>query len=350
MNSPSSQSSTLSRPFSGRDNVLDAVGGLLIIHMILGHILAWSYLKHTVVYRWMDLLYFFMPWFFYKSGQFHRDGPFLRTLGRSARRLLVPYVVFSAIGYAVKCYTLSWHPTWSGRMTDIGHRLLHDSVILGATPLWFLMALFVVKVVYAIVPDRLRPVAMTLCILGAFASQHFLSVSDPVYFASWGAGFFFYAMGHVSTRISPRPSWVAVAFILYVGIFLIQPSTLDMRTHLLYRGHYALWVVGSLAGIVGINASFRYLPHVLLRPLAWIGERSMICYVTHLPLINLVKFVVRKQLGCTDNLVLCFSLVGACLLILPLLCVLFRTRWLRWMMGERVTMPSCFCRFLSLHQ
>lgn len=335
MNSPFNQSSTLSRPSSGRDNVLDAVGGLLIIHMILGHILAWSYLKHTAVYRWMDLLYFFMPWFFYKSGQFHRDGPLGRVVLRSARRLLVPYVVFSVIGYAVKCYTLSWHPSWSHRMADIGHRLLHESVLLGCGPLWFLVALFVVKAVYSAVPGRLRPAALAVAIMGAFASQHFLSVSDPVYFASWGSGLFFYGMGHLCGSRPSCPSWVAAALVVYAGIFLIQPSVLDMRTHLLYRGHYALWVVGSLCGIVGINALLRHLPPALLRPLAWIGERSMICYVAHLPLINLVKFVVRKQLGCTDNLVLCFSLVGACLLVLPLLCVLFRHRWLRWMMGER---------------
>ena len=103
--------------------------------------MAWSYLKKTDLYAWMDVLFFFMPWFFFKSGQFHRDGHYLRQLLSSARRLLIPCVVFSLAGYAVKCYTLSLHNDFSVHLTRVWTKFSHEGVLPGNGPLWFLLVL-----------------------------------------------------------------------------------------------------------------------------------------------------------------------------------------------------------------
>lgn len=53
-----------------RDESLDAVCGLMIVYMIYGHICLWSGIQQI---EWIPrLLYFFMPWFFFKSGLFFK--------------------------------------------------------------------------------------------------------------------------------------------------------------------------------------------------------------------------------------------------------------------------------------
>ena len=55
-----------------RDNYIDAVCGLLIIWMIIGHAIGNYELKDTHMYTNGNHLFpFFMPWFFYKAGNYH---------------------------------------------------------------------------------------------------------------------------------------------------------------------------------------------------------------------------------------------------------------------------------------
>lgn len=52
-----------------RLDYLDAIAGLLIVRMILGHLFQCCLLTETETYWWMNTVFsFFMPWFFYKSG------------------------------------------------------------------------------------------------------------------------------------------------------------------------------------------------------------------------------------------------------------------------------------------
>lgn len=76
---------------SKRDNTLDCACGILIIHMILGHIFQWSQLTTTHFYQWMNILYFFMPWFFFKAGIFYKKTPVKKVFSTSFHRLIVPF-------------------------------------------------------------------------------------------------------------------------------------------------------------------------------------------------------------------------------------------------------------------
>lgn len=53
-----------------RETSIDAVAGLMILTMIMGHVMQFSYLFSTWMYQPLHLLFFFMPWFFFKSGMF----------------------------------------------------------------------------------------------------------------------------------------------------------------------------------------------------------------------------------------------------------------------------------------
>ena len=56
-----------------RQSNIDSVAGLLIIHMILGHCIQVTDCRDLTLYKWMQVLSFFMPWFFFKSGMFYKE-------------------------------------------------------------------------------------------------------------------------------------------------------------------------------------------------------------------------------------------------------------------------------------
>lgn len=49
---------------------IDAVAGLMILWMVIGH------LRQVCGYEWQSpsILYFFMPWFYYKAGMLWKDA------------------------------------------------------------------------------------------------------------------------------------------------------------------------------------------------------------------------------------------------------------------------------------
>lgn len=112
---------------SERDNTLDCACGILIIHMILGHIFQWSQLTATHFYRWMNILYFFMPWFFFKAGIFYKKTPVKKVLSTGFRRLIVPFIALSLIGHAFLCISFvqegghTWQDFLISPIKDIPH-------------------------------------------------------------------------------------------------------------------------------------------------------------------------------------------------------------------------------------
>lgn len=73
-----------------RDYSLDWISGLLILHMIIGHIAGWVEMDYPV----NNILFFFMPWFFFKGGMFHRHKEWKVELNKSFKRLIIPFIVF----------------------------------------------------------------------------------------------------------------------------------------------------------------------------------------------------------------------------------------------------------------
>lgn len=79
-----------------RDISLDIICGVLILHMILLHILGnFNTLSNLPWNVWeCRILFFLMPWFFFKNGMFfHPTANWREMLARDARRYLRPFVV-----------------------------------------------------------------------------------------------------------------------------------------------------------------------------------------------------------------------------------------------------------------
>ena len=148
---------------SKRDNTLDCACGILIIHMILGHIFQWTQLTTTHFYQWMNILYFFMPWFFFKAGIFYKKTPVKKVFSTSFHRLIVPFIALSLIGHAFLCISLVQEGghTWQ----DFLINPMKDILLLGSTtgnfPLWFLLSLFFTKILYSLLNTQIPPTYIT---------------------------------------------------------------------------------------------------------------------------------------------------------------------------------------------
>lgn len=137
-----------------RLNYLDAIAGLLIVRMILGHMFQFCQLTDTEVYWWMNTVFsFFMPWFFFKSGIFTHSsllrcynlGSYLK--GR-AKKILVPYIIFSIISIVVYFIILLIQGSMNETnfISPLKFVVLYGSV--GSNlPMWFMLTLFLVYVI-----------------------------------------------------------------------------------------------------------------------------------------------------------------------------------------------------------
>lgn len=125
-----------------RIKYIDAVAGVMIGWMILGHCLFFSHYSLSF-YKYLG---FFMPWFFYKSGLFFslkKRGDLLR---KDIFKFIRYYVVYSFFGWSiwVICRLIYGFSIVSCLLFSVRNFISHNSVI-GNSALWFLFSLFVVR-------------------------------------------------------------------------------------------------------------------------------------------------------------------------------------------------------------
>lgn len=298
----------------GRDNSIDVVAGLLIVHVILGHIFQWAHMNsfYAPVNR---ALIFFMPWFFFKSGMYFKDKPINQVL-LNTKRLLLPFAVFSLIGQFF----------WSIMMyvdgdREISHYLLSpfktlfaEGAINGNLPLWFLLTLCVVQCVYSLVQSK-RGLVLVVSLLVAYLLNE-IGYSKPYLLANCCSGLFFYSAGHILKEYQYKTPIALLSMIIVIAILLIYPSMVDMRSNQLLCGNYLIWCLYSLAAITTINYLSRHLKFELItKPISFIGRNSMIFYVLHWIIMTIVLIIC--VIFNTKDLFVYFA-IGANVIILPI--------------------------------
>ena len=74
-----------------RETHLDAICGVMILWMILGHIFQATHLTESSVYLTLyRILFFFMPWFCFKAGMFEKTMPDKVCFEKNFKRLMIP--------------------------------------------------------------------------------------------------------------------------------------------------------------------------------------------------------------------------------------------------------------------
>lgn len=315
-----------------RDTYLDAVGGIMILYMIYGHICLWTELRQFEVLS--RLLFFFMPWFFFKSGMFYRKVPMREVVMKGWKRLLVPYLVFSIVGYvafAIMQRNMEVAPVDYYLLNPL-RQMFHEGAVAGNSPVWFLFSLFIVRILFTEMQKLKRFLSIGIALLGALGYLlNIMEVKDYFYISNIITGTFFFGLGYFCKEIQFDCCWFVVSLIVYGTIIIIDPSYIDFRSNS-GSGHYLLWMISAFAGIITVNNILKILPYSFPF-LSTIGRGSMAYYVLHWPIMALLVVVIRQWLE-VENGIPMFWIHAVGVMLFSYLVDKLLQKKMRWIMGS----------------
>lgn len=313
---------------NSRDENIDTVAGLMILWMINLHIQKLSGFA-LIPSRYMPFLPFFMMWFFYKSGMYHKVLDFKTIAHTSIKRLLIPYAIFSFIGI-ISGTIISLYQNES--LIDFYIGSVYQFIVMGGVfsnmPVWFLLSLFCVKIVFNhFIIKNVGKVCIGTSIVIAFLLA-MIGVAKPPYFGNICLGLFFYGLGYYFKQIQFKQNIFLISIFLYFLIYIFHPSNIDVRANLCNLGTYLGAVVGGVFAIIVINNLSRC--SISLRPLTYLGQHSMVYYLCHWIILKQVQTYVSaspKEL----YVIMCL----ACIMILPVIDRIICMANIRWIVGEK---------------
>ena len=281
-----------------RDYSLDSVCGVLILYMIFHHSSQFSGTTNDILYTTATrLLGFFMAWFYFKSGMFHKTQKSVKNvIASNCRKFLVPFFVYTIIGEFVRFF----FELRSDIHTDIAPFLYSSLVSIirrssttGNMALWFLLSLFFVKCIVSVF-ERFSLPMFSMCIfsLAFFLPTRtlVLSLIDPkTPWVLWqvSLGMFFYSAGCCLKNIQyTRPLFVLSLFV-YVILLIFCRSSIDFRSGNLTHGYYTLYMIQSIAGIITFNNIFK-LEWLQIPMFKSIGKDSLYYYSLHWIVLTVV--------------------------------------------------------------
>lgn len=280
---------------SSRNESIDSVAGLMIIYMVFTHVMQGFGQTHVECYKILErVLYFFMPWFFFKAGMFFKINDNRTFVKKSAKRLLMPFLIYSLIGHLVYLFFILSHDKAFSFFTLIPiDALLRYGSIEGNLPLWFLLTLFVCRVLMNYVMNiGIKPITISFISLLAACLLHYFGITYPFYISNCMTGLFFMGLGKtcMSYKEVDSTAFIIIAIIIYCFSF-VYPSIVDMHSNKLYCGSYILWFLYSFSGIIAINriAKYGFLDKIRLNI---IGRYSMEIYCSHWIILMFLQVIL----------------------------------------------------------
>lgn len=303
-----------------RNLSLDAIAGLLIIYMILLHVCQHANMMNEPFIKYLGyILFFFMPWFFFKSGMFYKKNNTRELITKCANQLLVPFVIYSVIGHILYCLII-WNEgdrNWIHYMVSPFKQILTTGALAGNLPLWFLLTLFTTRLIYNFLPNKLLYRSGFTLLFGAFAYLLYRYTDIHItILANVCSGLFFYGCGNLFRQMQYNAAVLVVA-LLILGLQIAIPSNVDMHNNSLTRGMYPIWILTSLCGCIIINFIFKALPR--LQILNFIGRNSLEFYVTHWNVILLAKICIVYIFNIHDKLVIFYTMIAFCAIGIPVI-------------------------------
>ncbi|MCF0203205.1 MAG: acyltransferase [Bacteroidaceae bacterium] len=329
-----------------RSHAFDLLCGLCIIRMVTLHITTACGFAATDWWKSvMGWTYFFMCFFFFKAGYFNKSvsGNTREYLEDKTKRLLVPYfswgvisniVLFFYVWFVlpsgnpnVKC--ISWEHVWE------------NGGFFGNGPLWFLFSFYMSYVIVHIIskiPDfpALRAKDHTIhirviwvIILFPYISYWLYTRENPLpmNMSNVFLGVFLFELGRVWRMCidNTNRGVMLVVSLLLMGVFVF----LNISYGGLYEMNSNTWtgdffvllaaIVCVSCGLSGVLLSLR-IPRIPV--IGYIGEHSMVYFVSHQIIINFYKLTKSASVHTLRNhwddyailLVICFVI---CTLLVP---------------------------------
>lgn len=277
-----------------RDTSLDFISGILIIHMILGHTMARPFI---LTFNYLQcFLFFYMPWFFFKSGMFFRkDDDFRSFAKKKAERLIKPFLFFSLLGEPIFYLDsfLSGVPlsNWYHYIASV-RSLPYLGNFVGNPPCWFLLSLFVIFVVYNQFLYKCNKIMVPLLLFGVLLINHYYN-PFPIYSVTHTvSGCLYFILGFALKELQYKKH-IFIASLLILTLAIPFNSFVGMAFDLFEFGNYILWYPFSLCAIIVINNVAKYIPGdiAISKFFVWVGQNSMLLLVIHWPILIALKVV-----------------------------------------------------------
>ncbi|NTV92255.1 MAG: acyltransferase family protein [Chlorobiaceae bacterium] len=311
-----------------RDIVIDIGKGIGIFFVIWGHTIC---IINDYIYS------FHIPFFFIVSGYFYsymeRYGDFFV---KNVKRLLYPYAGYSLFAFIF--YALWFAVFLRGERFEYNSILkvfaVHDTVI---APLWFLVSLFEVTLLYDMIRRVVRGnvwvvlICFLFTVTGYIASPanyggyvnyfHIISSLSMMFFYCAGAQL---RLNGLSLYLKDKKMGV-LFMVLALIVFMITSgysSGIDINSNSI-NAPFIVYLANAFLGsflMMDIAALIGNVP-VIKKILAFIGDRSLAVFALHFPMFEisrpLVSMVFEK-----NTYVWGFALSVTCLLV-SLLCAYF---------------------------
>lgn len=337
-----------------RNNAFDFLCGICILRMVMLHITSSCGFGNeswwTVI---MDWSYYFMSFFFFKAGYFNKtvSGNSKDFVIKKSKQLLVPYVVWGAIGNLIFFFFV-WFildpKNTIVKQVSLEH-VWRSSEFYGNPPCWFLFSFFIAYIVahvIAKIPPLLRlPIPEVLRYKSnksvANVKIHWLILTFP--WLSWWLckegnplwmglnnvfiGIYLFYLGRLWHFVMEKlgKKYTVVISILFLIAFVY--------TNLKYGGKYTMssntWEGNPIVVVLNITLSLLGLSGLLLSinipripVINFVGQHSMVFFVAHYPIIYFYKFVrsanVKSIRGNWDDYTILMVFVFAiCFLLVP---------------------------------
>ena len=291
---------------SKRVDSIDMASGILIIWMVVGHVGVWLFDAPQAYLFLRRFLFFFMPWFFYKSGMFFTIKENRGFYG--LKKLIKPFVIWSAIGYVVYAsIQVFLYGKW-GLSTLVVKPLkvfIYQNLVLCNEPIWFLLTLCLTINLANVILRRVHPLVLAIfCLIAAFSLHLIHNEKIPDILANTFNGLCFFSLGFWIKERERMKVVVFVAIAGFVGALLLGSPFVDIRLNecltTTTRFDYLIWFPASLCGIIVFNAVCRWVTSIRkCRILTYLGRNAMTILVSHyLPLYiagNLLFFFFHSD-------------------------------------------------------
>ena len=291
----------------GRDTSLDAARGLGILLVICGHLLEPAFIGQEDVTRglaftiWRTIYAFHMPYFFLVTGMADKlvEGRRSSDVTATALQLVLTALAFSLLAYIPQVIAESVSVREILMRHLAGQRL-------GLAPLWFLIALALVRILYAAASKISGRVVYwsflvtVLVVSWACAKYQF----QPWYFQSLLGALPFYLIG----RLAEAEGLKVSASAALCGLAALLTCSSDNFVHLAagQYGDLPHFAAGALGGCCFALALIGYLRGVALTAAAYLGRRSFELFV--ISGIVLAASPLMRQLDNALGLLLIFLL------------------------------------------
>lgn len=276
-----------------RNHSIDFACGFFTMYVILYHIQWFSGVNDVWWMKFMHVFDFFMPWFFFKGGMFAIHKEEKSVVLNSVRRLLIPFFFYGIFGCCVNSFFLCVDGdfTWKHHLLRPFKVLLMEGAFPCNGPLWFLLSLFVVRLIANKMMGRALPVVIwALLIWSLGIILYFCDLKVPAYFYNIPTGLFFYMAGIWLKDLQYKPKVFNISICFFVLCIYLCHTHVDMRINMLIEGKYILYAFESVSGIIVVNNIAKEIPCDRTKSIIYVGRNSMDFYVLHFPIMLLVLY------------------------------------------------------------